>query len=334
MHAWSVSDGLAGNARQADALLAAVLAQLATDTPGATPVQLSASSHPLRTRAPWRQVAPRVLPGSAHAFGPAFHAALHSPPRLAVGCGRQAALATRVLRAHGSCVVQVLDPRIDTRHWDLVVAPVHDGLRGDNVIASTGSLHPVDDAWLAAARAAWPAFAALPSPRTAVLIGGPGVHARFDLASLARAVAMLAGSAARDGGSVLATTSRRTPGDVAHAMRSALADTPGMTWTAADAVGPAAAPNPYAGLLAWADAIVCTADSVNMLSEACATRVPVWVIGSDAVHGRPRRFVDALLASNRIRAFGDVPTPRPHPITPLRETARIATLVIERLGLR
>ena len=32
--------------------------------------------------------------------------------------------------------------------------------------------------------------------------------------------------------------------------------------------------NPYAGMLGWADRIVCSSDSVNMLSEACATRAP------------------------------------------------------------
>ena len=43
---------------------------------------------------------------------------------------------------------------------------------------------------------------------------------------------------------------------------------PGLTWC-----GEADGANPYAGVLAWADRIVCSPDSVNMVSEACATRV-------------------------------------------------------------
>ena len=82
--------------------------------------------------------------------------ALQSPPRLAIGCGRRAALVTRLLRERGSKVVQVLDPRIDPRYWDLVVAPEHDGLRGENVIMMLGSLHPVDDLWLAEGRRDFP----------------------------------------------------------------------------------------------------------------------------------------------------------------------------------
>src|SRR5690606_30611294 len=135
----ALSDGRAGNARQALALAAAL-------APGVQEMVLA-------PRPPWRWLAPRRFPGDSRAFGPGFAAGLSSPPALAVGCGRQAALATRILRSHGTRVVQVLDPRLPPRHWDLVVAPEHDGLRGDNVITLAGSLHPVDDAWLAQARA-------------------------------------------------------------------------------------------------------------------------------------------------------------------------------------
>jgi mitochondrial fission protein ELM1 len=68
-----------------------------------------------------------------------------------------------------------------------------------------------------------------------------------------------------------------------------------------------------------------------MLSEAAATNVPVFVAGIDALGGRPRRFVDSLLAVGRARGFDDVLAP--FAVTPLRETARVAAEVRERLGL-
>lgn len=98
-----------------------------------------------------------------------------------------------------------------------------------------------------------------------------------------------------------------------------------MVWT-----GIEPGPNPYPGLLAWADRIVCTADSVNMLSEACATTVPVFVAGSQALHGRPRRFLDSLLGAGRVRLLDDALAD--WPVTPLRETARVADEVRRRLG--
>src|SRR3546814_14692136 len=88
-------------------------------------------------------------------------------------------------------------------------------------------------------------------------------------------------------------------------------------------------PNPYPGLLAWADRIVCSADSVNMVSEACATRAPVFVFEPGRVTGRPRRFLDALLARGRIRAMDA--TLAAFDVEPLRETERVAAEIRGRL---
>ena len=90
-------------------------------------------------------------------------------------------------------------------------------------------------------------------------------------------------------------------------------------------------PNPYAGLLAHAQRIVCTPDSVNMLSEAAATLAPVFVWSPQLVQGRPRHFIDDVLASGRVRELED--TLAPFAVEPLRETARVADEVKRRLGL-
>ncbi|WP_456964900.1 mitochondrial fission ELM1 family protein [Luteimonas sp. A649] len=308
----ALSDGRAGNARQANALAAAL-----SPAPGELV---------LAPKAPWRWLAPRRLPGDRNAFGSGFATLLAAPPALAVGCGRQAALATRLLRGCGARVVQVLDPRLPTRHWDLVIAPAHDGLHGDNVITLAGSLHPVDDAWLARGREAFPDIAALPTPRIAVLVGGPSAHAGFEVADFEALMASAEGMAASAGGSLLVTASRRTPDTVRAALRARPREVPTLAW-----VDDADGANPYAGLLAWADRIACTADSVNMLSEACATGAPVFVQRPDAVHGRPRRFIDDLLARGRIRPLDDAALS--FNAQPLRETARVAAEVRARLGL-
>lgn len=310
---WTLTEGHAGNRAQATALATAL-----GDT--------NTREWTLEARAPWRWFAPRQAIGALHAFGPRFGEALSLPPALAIGCGRQAALATRLLRQHGAKVVQILDPRIDPRHWDLVIAPQHDGLEGDNVITLLGSLNPVDDAWLAAARMRFAHFADLPQPRTAVLLGGASTHARFDRSAFEVLASKLEVALANTGGSVLATTSRRTSAEVVAALRHRYVQTPGVVWC-----GPEHGDNPYAGLLAWADRIVVSPDSVNMVSEACATHAPVFVFDPARVSGRPRRFLDTLLQSGRIRAMDTAL--EAFEVQALRETARVALLVRERLGI-
>lgn len=307
----ALSDGRAGNRRQAEALAEAL-------APGRWRHLTLVPGPGARLGAP-RDV--RAFAG----LGRDFDALLASPPGVAVGCGRIAALATRRLRRVGSRVVQVLDPRLAPRHWDWLVVPEHDRLRGPNVLTLLGSVHPVDDAWLAQARAAFPALAALPAPRTAVLLGGGNRHVRFDEMSFEVLATRIEAALARDGGSLLVTASRRTPRELRKALRHRYAETPGLTW-----IDERDGPNPYPGLLAVADRIVCSPDSVNMISEACATDAPVFVFDPARVRGRPRRFLDALLARGRIRAVdGQLDA---YPVEPLREVSRIADTLRARLG--
>jgi mitochondrial fission protein ELM1 len=309
---WCLHDGAAGHRRQALALAHAL---------SPAPREWC-----LRTAAPWSWLAPRRAPGSEAAFGTSFRSALSTPPLLAVGAGRRAALATRLLRQRGARAVQLLDPRIDPAHWDLVLAPAHDGLQGGNVITFCGSLSPVDDAWLASARAAFPALGALPSPRTTVLLGGRTAAVRFDRGAFEVMASKLEHWLAMTGGSLLVLGSRRTPPALAALARAYWADTPGLRWFD-DSDGA----NPYDGALAWADRVVVSPDSVNMVSEACATAAPVYVAEPGRATGRVRRFLDGLQQRGRIQPLGKLP--HDAPAEPLRETARVAAEVRGRLAI-
>lgn len=312
---WVLTDGAAGNERQALALAQAL--------------GLPARNLVLPLRAPWSWLAPRRLPGGRLAVVAAQRQRLTPPwPRLVIGCGRSAALLTRLLArlSGGTCrSVQILDPRIDPRHWDLVIAPEHDALSGPNVLTPLGSLNPIDDAWLQAGRRAFAALGDLPSPRTGVLLGGPrrGVPLGQDQARML--ADHLRARHAREGGSVLVLGSRRTPEALFAQLHDALADVPGIRWRHA-----ADGPNPYPGVLGWSERLLVTPDSVNMLSEAAAAGVPVHTLPTDALPARLARFHAAL---RRRGLLHDLDADATAPAAPLRETASIAAQVRHRLGL-
>src|SRR5690606_195406 len=182
-----------------------------------------------------------------------------------------------------------------------------------------------EDGWLGQARSGFPAVGALPAPRTALLLGGATANARWDAARIDLMLHQLLELRAQEAGSLLATVSRRTPDSIVELVRRRLDGLPGLLWT-----GPADGVNPYPGLLAWADRIVCSPDSVNMVSEACATRVPVHVFDAARARGRPRGFLEALAARGRLGRLDLAPA---HDVEPLRETPRVAAEIRERLGL-
>ena len=131
-----------------------------------------------------------------------------------------------------------------------------------------------------------PAIAALPGPRVAVLLGGANDAYRFDEPSLKRLTTALE-SLTQLGVSFLITPSRRTPPALLAATLQATQDAPRFVW---DETGE----NPYPLFLAHADMLIATADSVNMVSEACATGRPVYVF--EPTGGSPKfsRFHDSL----------------------------------------
>jgi mitochondrial fission protein ELM1 len=309
---WALHDGAAGNRRQAVALASAL--------------GMEVREWSLRPNALSRWLAPRRVPGAGFQSGFA-QALAESPPALAIGCGRQAALATRLAREAGARSVQILDPRLASTHWDLVVAPAHDRLEGPNVLTLLGSLNEIDEAWLRHARERWRELAALPGPRTALLVGGPTAATPFDEEDLARMCEQLEATLARDGGRLLVCGSRRTPPAWVDALRARFDGSHHALWfDAADG------DNLYEGALACADRIVLTPDSVNMLSEACATALPVFVAAPARASGRIASFLQALVARGRVRAQSVAL--EDFEAEPLRESARIAARVRQALNLR
>jgi hypothetical protein len=228
--------------------------------------------------------------------------------------------------SHGRCrTVQVLDPRMGPHHWDMLVAPRHDGLAGPNVLTPLGSLNPIDDEWLADAREAWPQLADLPAPRIGVLLGGPRRGITMDGAWTQAFIHGLRTLHQRRGGSLLVLASRRTPPRLAGTLREALRDLPGMFWTSL-----ADGPNPYPGVLAWADRLVATSDSVNMLSEACAVGCAVHTFAPDPLPDKLAHFHRALREAALLHDLdADAPARQP----PLRETASITAAIRKRFAL-
>lgn len=309
---WAISDGAAGNERQAVALAHAM---------GLEPRVLR-----IAFAQPWAALAPHFTLGALKVLRTTDRATVEPPwPDIAIGCGRSAALLTRCLRVLGAgqCFsVQILDPRINSRHFDVLIAPRHDQVHGNNVIETLGSLHHVDEPWLRAARDRFASFSTLPSPRTAVLIGASNRAQTLDNAYFDALLAQLKMTPAQSGGSFLVSTSRRTPRELVARLRAEFSHWPGYFWDAAN-VGE----NPYAGILGWADRIFVTPDSVNMLSEACATGKPVYTFTTKPLLGKLALFHEALRAHGHLAQWSD-PTDVNETVV-LRETEAVAARVRE-----
>ena len=276
----------------------------------------------LKPRWPWSLISAPRWPWPLRAVQ---SAALAGPrPGLVLSCGGMAGAVAAALRGPERRVVHVQHPRMPLDRFDLVVVNRHDAVTGPNVIVTRTALHRATPARLAAAAETWrPVFAHLPRPLVAVLVGGTNGRFRLDAAVAETLARSLAGMMELDHIGLMLTPSRRTDPAATAVFREQLQPRGGFVW---DGTGD----NPYFGMLALADMIVVTIDSVSMVSEAVATTAPVMLA---PLPGRSRRigvFTDQMIAEGRVKPFlGRYET---WPVTPLDDTAAAAQEMRHRLG--
>jgi len=253
----------------------------------------------VRLRAPWYRLLPAFWLDPTMAVAPGSTPLTPPWPGLVIACGREVsalALAIKRLSHGGTFWVQVQDPRFARRHVDLMVVPQHDSARGANVVVTLGAVHRVQPPRLEEARLTFaPLFQALNRPLLGVLIGGSNRVYRLTPATMARLGGQLA-ALARQGVGIAITPSRRTGEAALATLRRSLEGVPHYLWDGTGA-------NPYFGMLAHADALAVTGDSVSMVSEAAATGKPVHVIEIEGGSAKFRRFHDSFSSAGITRPF-------------------------------
>ncbi len=247
-------------------------------------------------------------------------------PALSITCGRRhagASIALKRLSGGVTRTIHIQDPRLAPRLFDILVVPDHDPTRGPNVITTTGSLNRLNDGLLTREAARFTdQVARLPHPRVAVNLGGDTRQYRVDAAMAVRIAGSLLGLLERDGCGLMVTTSRRTGTPLMEALAPLAERDDAVVWTGAGE-------NPYLGFLGLADAVIVTADSINMVSEACSTGKPVHIMPLGKEPRRRARFLDTVRAQGLARHFtGALESWTP---APLRETERVAGLIQEKL---
>ena len=260
---WVITEGMVGTENQCIGI--------------ANALGLSPQITKIGLRQPWRTLSPWLGFENASSFTHPLNAPW---PDIVIASGRKSIAAARYIKRMSkgkTFTVQVQDPKINPKNFDLVAVPFHDDMRGENVIVTHGAPNKITAEQLALAKEKFaPIFEKMPTPRVAVLIGGnskthtltPDITKTFtqDLNAL--------------NASLMITASRRTGEENFAHIQRALSNDKNFIWNGNG-------DNPYLGMLAWADHIIVTEDSVSMLSDAATTGKPVHVI---QLEGRSKRF--------------------------------------------
>ncbi len=280
----------------------------------------------LSVRQPWRRLPPMFWLRPLSAIAPTGDQLKPPWPDLLISCGKRGvAPAIAIRRASGgrTFTVHIQDPQVPLNRFDLVIAPEHDRLSGDNLIVSKAAIHRVTAERLSAAAEQFgDRLDHLPRPRVAVLVGGSNGRLRLTPALTEQLSRRLIALTHDHGAGLMVTPSRRTGPQNEAVLHRELKDAPAMVW---DGEGE----NPYFAFLALADVIVVTGDSVSMVSEACSTGKPVYVAELEGRSKRIEAFLATLREAGMTRTFDGRLESWTYPIP--NDTATAAGVVRQRL---
>jgi uncharacterized protein len=198
-------------------------------------------------------------------------------PDLILGAGRPTEAVALWVKKHANPNVKLVylgTPWADLSNFDLVITTPQYGLpERPNILHNHLPMHKATPEVLTLIAKHWAEkLANLPKPWTAILVGGESGPYTFGLEAAQR----LCDTANNLLGSALITTSPRTPARVTAYLESNLDHRHYFhKWQTS------IEDNPYLGFLAVADQFIVTADSISMLSEACATEKPVAMFDTE-----------------------------------------------------
>lgn len=312
---------------------------------------------------PWELVTNRLAGTSLAGIDRRRSDALAPPwPDLVISAGRRNEPVARWIRKRSggrTRLVHIGRPWAPLAAFDLIVTTPQYFLPDlPNVLHNRLPLHRIDPAQLQTEAAALaPELREFPSPRTLVLLGGDSGPFVFTAAKARRLAALVDELVAADGGSVLATDSRRTPAAASAAFRAALR-APCRFFAWGDP-----GPSRYLALLGSADRLVLTAESMSMLAEALTLKKTVYLFPLHetgqwwrrAHNWRPKplshqvamalgprrmrrdvmRMLEIAVAEGRARWLGAAPPPAAEPALPIaasgddltRAAARVKALL-------
>jgi hypothetical protein len=215
-----------------------------------------------------------------------------------------------VVKKGDSFLLSIGDPLKLRENFDALILPNHEPMpEHKNIIPITGLLNEMSPENL---RGHGDEFEHFPHPRVAVMLGGR--HVGGDV-SQADVDAILAGAQ----GAKLVTTSRRSNDSLKIDADFAY----NFNRDGQDA-------NPYLAMLASAEAVLVTADSARMMSEACSSGKAVYIYSPQMLHFSYAALRDKLVEGGYARDFAEIGE-EIRPTKLLSEAKRVAEIIANQL---
>ena len=216
----------------------------------------------------WKFIPPKLTPISNKVYKH-FDATNYD---IIISCGRKSVVPSIYLKKNSQkkiINIHIQDPKVNLKHFDIIVTPEHDGVTGDNVISSKGAIHYLTEQEISSSKEYLTGRLDNKKNYLGLIIGGPNKYYNYSNQIIERVLLKVKKISELNKLQVIAIPSIRTPKNIITMTSEIL----GENHIAINEVDKRA----YLSTLAISKYLVVTCDSTSMISEAAITGKPVYV---------------------------------------------------------
>ena len=214
----------------------------------------------------WNLIPPKFTPISENLLTEKFVCDC----KIVISCGRKSVIPSAALKKRfGNEIfnIHIQDPKVSLKHFDLIISPEHDNIKGDNVLTTKGSIHYLTKKEITD-NSKYLELDKGKKKVVAFIIGGPNKYYNYSEEQIHFIFNKIKNLFTPDKFKIVIIPSYRTPERI---IKKAF-NTFGFNHHVVKTIDKKA----YLSSLALADYIIVTCDSTSMISEAAVTGKPVY----------------------------------------------------------
>ena len=287
--AWCLTDGSAGMISQVRGLAEAL--------------NVNYELKVVKLNFPWSKLPVNLLPLSNVMFKNLNDFNLDSKaPDILISCGKRSIYASLFIKKKSIkrvFSIHIQNPRVKTNNFDIVVAPSHDNVIGDNVITTDLAINHITPKLLDKhAEKMKDSFGSIQKPICTVFIGGKSRNYKFDQSNVIELAKTLDKVMNNNNVQMFIVFSRRTDEFIKDYLKKKYSKQ-NIVWEGKE--------NPYLALMHYSKYLICTSDSVSIISESVSAKKPVFIykLQSSKRYNRIESFLSTLVKKNYVKILTD-----------------------------
>ena len=235
----------------------------------------------------WNLIPPKISPISENLVKNKFVCDC----KIIISCGRKSVIPSIALKKRlGNQIfnIHIQDPKISFKHFDLIISPEHDNLKGENIINTTGAIHYLTKKEIIDNSQYLGVEKEKRRELVAFIIGGPNRYYNYSEKQIHELFNKVKTVFTPDKFKIIVIPSYRTPENILKIAFN--------TFNVDHYVIKNIDKKAYLSALAISNFIVVTCDSTSMISEAAITGKPVYIamMRSFKPTGRFKKFYSQL----------------------------------------